>query len=158
MTLDSNTGAYYRMKSDRDETVKTLEKLNTGDFIMMTATIDTADGSVQVDTIDFVGLRRIIGFWATPNGNRLMNFKSYSELSIHDLIIQSNSDRQRAARRQMKYTVVPAQGQDWVMFLSDDHETQMGYLSLAGSLATLRLVHSRTGETTNVLQLQKIQE
>lgn len=158
MTLDSNTGAYYRLASSRSETLTTLNKLNTGDFVMATAVVNSAQNSVQIETIDFVGLRQIIGYWGTPHRGRVMNFRSYSDLSIYDLIIQSEGDDIRSSRKQMKYTVVPGSGNDWVMFLSDDRETQMGYLSLTNSAATLRLVHSRTGETTNILQLEKLQE
>lgn len=159
MTLNSTTGAYYRLQSQDSDSLKTLAKLNPGDFVMMTGKISYAQGMVDVNTIDFVGLRQIIGFWSTRSRGRVMNFRSYSDLSIHDMILQTNDDDgPKSSRKQMKYTVVPAEGKDWVMFLSDERETQMGYLNLSASEATIRLVHSSTGETTNVLQLQKITE
>ncbi|HRO68226.1 MAG TPA: hypothetical protein PL182_11725, partial [Pseudobdellovibrionaceae bacterium] len=107
MTLDSNTGAYYRLVSDRPETLETLKKLNSGDFVMATAMVNSAQNSVHIETIDFVGLRQIIGYWSTPHRGRVMNFRSYSDLSIYDLILQSESEDVRSSRKQMKYTVVP---------------------------------------------------
>lgn len=159
ITLNSNTGVYYRLQSSRTDTAKTLSKLATGDFVMATALVDSDLASIDVDTIDFVGLRKIIGFWNTSQRSRLMNFRSYSDLNIYDFILNNmGEDQPASSRTNLKYTVVPSQGSEWIMFVSDNRETQMAYLNLSSSRATLRFVNSRTGETTSTLQLHKIQE
>lgn len=158
ITLDSNTGALYRLQSSRQETVATLRRLTNGDFIMATAKTDRTNVTVDIDTIDFVGLRKIIGYWNMPRRSQVMNFRSYSDLNIYDIIVQFQDGGLRPLRKELKYTVIPGQGSEWVMFISDDQETQMAYLNLTESEAVLRLVNSRTGDVTSTLQLRKLTE
>jgi hypothetical protein len=154
VSLSNENGRLFRISSPRSDTTEAIKKLEQGDYIMASAFVDRDAGSISVDSIDFVGLRRIIGMWNTSDAKGMMTFRNYWDLNVDALVLQESGPR--VARRNFKYTVTPSEAGNWVMFLSDDKETQMALLEVSKSTATIRLLNSQNGSVQQVIQLQKL--
>ena len=149
--LNSEEGRTYRLISNRNEVQRVLVRLNTDDAVVGSADVDAGRGLVQMQTLDFVGLRRLVGYW-TSVSNSVVNFKNYSDMNVYSV---GNAGGGRISK-QFKYTLAPSNGNDWAFFLADSSKTQVGLLDLRDQQATLRLFDPDTGDVTQVLRLQKL--
>lgn len=156
ISLSNNNSRLYRLSSSHSESQRIIRRLEEGDFVMGTGEVNSTNGIVSLDGVDFVGLRRIIGLWNTVNSKGLVNFRSYSDMNVYSLILQSDGLSQVSARKNFKYTVTPGTNSDWVVFMSDEKETQMGYLKVENQKATLQLMNPKTGDISTTLELQKL--
>lgn len=155
--LVAQDGVQYKVSSRATDVLKTLNRLENGDSVVATGRMDRVNFNVDIESIDFVGLRKIIGLWNTMNAKGMMQFKSYSDVNVYSYALQ-NSGGSSVVRshKNFKYTVSPANNGDWVMFLSDDSSTQMGFLNIRDSEATISLLNSQTGDVSSVIRLRKI--
>lgn len=155
LTTTTNPVHMVRATSDREDVNNTLKRLGNGDSIVGTATFDGSGRWVKIESIDFVGLRRLIGLWNTTNTTGLMNFRSYQDLNVIMLGPQGDGPGLVTTKKEFKYTITPAIGDDWVLFLSDDRETQMGLMDLKDGSARITLLNPQTGNVAHVIELQK---
>lgn len=156
MTLRAADGQQYRLTTRSTETQRTLNRLENGDSIVASGRLDSVNLIADLESIDFVGLRRIIGTWNTMNTKGLMQFRTYSDVNIYSYALQSEGGGVVRNHKNLKYTVSPSAKGDWVLFLSDETSTQMGFLNLKESDATISLLNSQTGDVANVIRLRKI--
>ena len=155
ISLTNTTGRLYQMRSKEEQTQLVLTRLGDGDFIMAAGLIDPDSGTVMIQSIDLVGLRDMIGLWNTQDSEGVVNFRNYSEMNITHHLEGSTNEVVRG--QNFKYSVVPSFTQNsWIMFLSDDKQTQMGLLDLKANRATIQLMNSETGNVSRILQLQKL--
>lgn len=150
--LSTDETRVYRLVSSKSEVQRVLVRLNTDDAVVGSADIDSVKNVAQLQTLDFVGLRRIIGYWSGASNNSVVNFKNYSDMNVYSV---GNGGGGRISK-QFKYTLAPSNGNDWAFFLADASKTQVGLLDLRDQQATLRLFDPDTGEVTQVLRLQKL--
>lgn len=156
LSLKDEFGASYKIISRSTDVQRTLKRLETGDSIVSSGRLDTVNKVAEIEAIDFVGLGRIIGLWNTQGAKSMMQFRSFSDVNVYSFVLQSNGNNVVRNRKNFKYTLSPANDSEWVMFLSDDQSTQMGFLKLGETDATLSLLNSQTGEVQNVLQMRKV--
>lgn len=153
--LTTSTNSMARVTSSLEDVNKTLRRLGNGDSISGTATFDSSGRWASIEAIDFVGLRRLIGIWNATNASSFMNFRSYQDLNVVLLGPQADGPGIVTTQKEFKYTVTPATGDDWVLFLSDAQQTQMGLMDLRENSATIQLLNPQTGSVSNVIELQR---
>lgn len=136
-------------------TAAILGRLSDGDSIIATGTLDARNNIASIESVDFVGLRKVIGRWHIRDAKGLMRFNTYQDVDVFSIAL-ANGNSSIVAQKSLKYTVSPANNGDWIMFLSDDRSTQMGSFTLTDSLATLKLFNARTGDVSQVIRLQKV--
>lgn len=153
--LSNASNNMVRATSDSEEVNETLRRLANGDSIAGSAVFDSSGRWARIETIDFVGLRRLIGLWSALNTSSLMNFRNHSDLNVVLLRQREDGPGLVTAQRNFKYTLTPALRDEWVLFLSDTSETQMGLMELKDGQATITLLNPQTGEVSNVLELRR---
>ena len=154
LSSDSNCGR-YRVYNSSFEVTANLRKLSHGDAVSATATINTAECSVDIQSIDYVGLKRLLGYWHTDAG--MVTVKNFNSLMIYPKVgVQTLSElRTLGAGAQVpnpivyRYSVLPSKGKEWVVFLSDSETTTFATLTFHRSTATLSTYDSETGVLTN---------
>lgn len=146
----------FRVTSTRTDARLTLSRLTNGDEITAHAEIDSEKAVMNIESIDFVGLKKIIGLWNTQGSSGLMNFRNYSDLNVYSLAQQNGGGGLTTTQKKFKYTVTPAAGPQWVLFLSDEMRTQMGTLDLTDGMATIQLFDGQTGAVTQTLKLHRM--
>lgn len=146
----------YLIVPKNSDTAKTMVKLVTGDELKASGDLSGDTCEAKLSSIDFVGLQSLLGNWKTDDGiysirnfNKLLFFPE-SGLQIkngqyHDIILPVT----------YHYSIVPAHGKDWVVFLSDDQATQFATIRLNKNSATLKIFDSETGNIISQKHLSK---
>ncbi|MBX2986330.1 MAG: hypothetical protein KF802_00400 [Bdellovibrionaceae bacterium] len=156
VTLNNSIGRFYRLSATEPQVQKSLDRLEDGDFLMAKAQLDHEAGRVVVDTIDLVGLRRLIGLWSSTSSAGFINFQSYSDVNIYSLTLPLDLSGFLSDRRQFKYYLVPTQGREWAMMFSDGKKSRLAFMDLENNKASLRVTDPETGRVTEELRLQKL--
>lgn len=147
----------YRAEAQNEEVSLSLPKLKGGDFITGTGELDSSSCTARIRSIDYVGLKRLLGYWYTKEG--LLRISGFNSLDFYPF----SSSQQEANIVSVKtgdpisyrYSVTPAAGKEWIVFLSDFKNTTFASLQVASKNATLKIYDSETGDTIHTLHLSK---
>lgn len=146
----------YLIKPQNAETAQTMVKLRSGDQLRASGNLSANTCEATLHSIDFVGLQSLLGYWKSDDGmysirnfSMLQFFPEGSEEIVngkyHDSIIPVT----------YHYSIVPAMGKDWVVFLSDNQDTQFATIRLNKNSATLKIFDSETGNMVSQKHLSK---
>lgn len=159
--LQSNDScSKYRIETKSDDALSTLTKLSNGDAVTATGLFDTDNCVTVIETVDYVGLRRLLGSWMSRQG--LITVHDFSSMSFYPttgMKIKDHSESDSAYTVikpvQYKYSVTPSNGNEWVVFLSDAESTTFTTIQFSRENAVLKVYDSDTGNVTNVLLLSR---
>lgn len=126
------------------EVAKDLRKLSSYDSLIGSGEFSKS-GELQLESIDFVALLRLLGVWKSSEA--IVNFRDYSRVSI----------RVPEAKADYTYTMAPAEGNSWRIFFTDKSSVVLGAVSVQNNSAKMEIYDSKTGEVSQSLQLQKVQ-
>lgn len=142
--LDSVNGHQYKLVAGTDSAKRSLEKLNDGDAIKGSAQL--IQETYVVQSVDFVGLQRILGLWKTKS--TVVNFVDFSQVQFH--VPGSLSS--------YHYAISPTNTTDqWQVYFSDSSSVVLGSLSVDDQRAVIQLFDTETGNVTSSYELRKIQ-
>jgi hypothetical protein len=154
--FSSVSGRSYLITFDRSKKIEIrpfntqaavhLSRLKTGDLLAGTG--DVSNDVFVINSIDFVGLKELLGVWLA--GNNIMDFQSFSSVKAH-----LTSDN-RPVTLNMKYSITPGEENEWHVFFSDNDEVQLATLTLKKNTAALQFIDSQTGDLSKVIELKKI--
>lgn len=136
----------YTLVAVNSDVKSQLYKLRNKDFI---SGIGSSLGSnvVRLETIDFVGLSNFLGLWMSPMG--LFQVTDFSSLSLY----KSTSGSSKSA---LNYSITPADGASWGMFLTDADQIYFSNLTVTESKASIRFFDTQTGAFQREVTLSKI--
>lgn len=140
--VDGDSSRPYKLRAYTESAKQALSKLKNSDGISGQATL--VDDTLLLETVEFVGLRRLIGFWQSTN--TLVNFKDFTRVSFR--LPNSSSE--------LSYAVAPSTGNSWKVFFSGKNSVVLGSLVISDSHASIDLFDPNTGENTQHLDLQKV--
>lgn len=127
-----------------------LSRLENLDFVRCSGHLEAS--RAFVNSIDFVGLRRILGSWKA--GNLLFQFYSFSDLSIFSVTSNPN-----LPHGNYKYAITPANTpQDWRIFFTDEKQVLVGSLNFSpgATSAMIQLYDSSSGRVVQKIHLLKV--
>lgn len=140
--------ATFQLRPSNPEVGEQLRRLENLDALRGTALI--SGKSLILQSLDFVGLRRLMGDWKGPS--YLIQFHSFQELSLYTLNSSSALSRNR-----YKYALSPGGvNNQWKIFLTDENQVSLGTLTLLDEKQILITFYdSRSGEITRTVVLAK---
>lgn len=142
--LDLQNGKFFKLVAGTDAAKKSLEKLNNGDIVKGTASL--IQETYVIESIDFVGLQRLLGLWKTKS--TIVNFVDFSTVQFHIPGMLNNYN----------YAISPTNMNDqWQVYFSDSSSVILGALTVSDQNATITLFDTETGNVTESLELKKIQ-
>ena len=154
---DEESGIVYQIESSSTEVADSLRKLSSGDLINGTGIVQYKSNRLILETIDYVGLRRMLGKWISNDG--LLQVKNFSEMKFYPHnsptsptptgLVLSDSPIT------FRYSLTPADGKAWVLFLSDSSKTTFATIQINGANATLKTFDPDTGAVAKTLRLVK---
>lgn len=153
--LDGDDATYVLLPESPDVTAS-LARLNIGDEVYGTGDVDSTARSIQLQTLDYVGLKELLGTWHSQEG--MMEVKDFSNLSFRptkdDTALGVDNSRNNV---NYKYSLSPGNNSEWVVFLSEASKTTLATVELDSSmeLATLKIFDSASGNVKSTLHLQK---
>ncbi|MCE3010806.1 MAG: hypothetical protein LW875_09355 [Proteobacteria bacterium] len=155
--VEEKTSKRYDLRALNSETIENLKHLKHYDYISGYGEIKD-NQVVLLESIDYVGLRRILGLWqSTENVLNFVSFRSVkiveqlqfiSDLGILDLLKEGTYD----------YAISPGSNGSWRVFFSDSSSVILASLTLSAKSdeARLEVYNSSTGEITKELILHKV--
>ncbi|MDG0818237.1 hypothetical protein [Bdellovibrio svalbardensis] len=159
--LQSNDAcSYYRIETKNSDAQAALEKLSPGDSLTASGLIDKVACVAVVESVDYVGLKRMLGTWLSKEG--LIAVHDFNTLFFYP---QTKTDFKRVFEKpadftigksiRYKYSVTPSEGKEWVMFLSDAKSTTFATIQFSKEVAIMKLYDSDSGAVTKTLILTR---
>lgn len=154
----------YLVFAKSNEVLAHIKKLNPGDEVTASGDKNFIDCSVVLETIDYVGLRRLLGMWLSNEA--LIKVKDFSSLSFYPLERSSSlgqhintygltATSQVATAVDYTYSLTPSEGKEWVLFLSDSTKTLFATISLSKGSAVMKIYDSESGVVIKTLRMTK---
>ena len=159
LSLITDTGCQkYRISTKSEDAEFNLYKLQSGDYITATGLLDENTCEAVIESIDFVGLKKLLGYWHSSAG--LFSIPSFSYLTFYpndktDISNEAPEIFDPVSPVNFKYSVTPSEGKDWVVFLSDKNSTVFATIRFSKTRATMKFYDSETGKITRTLYLSK---
>lgn len=148
-------GYDYELVTTSSSVRNTLSKLESGDLILGSGEI--LSQKISLYSIDYVGLTDILGTWQSQRD--IFNFKNYFNLQISSKIPflkVKNPKSRKINDLNLKYSISPSGGNEWVLLISDSLSTIVGTLAFRGNLLEVKLFDPETGKVREQLNLTKI--
>jgi hypothetical protein len=116
-----------------------LNKLKSGDVLKGSGHFrdsDSGERVVMLESIDFVGVRDLLGTWMAPN-SALVDFIDFDRIRVKLPAFVGIKPYQ------LTYSLAPSSNEsDWMIFLRDSESVVLGSLKLTGRRAIIDLVES----------------
>lgn len=128
-----------------------FQTLNTGDFLSGVAS-SIQENRIVVESIKFVGLRQLLGYWKSDFG--LFDFRDFSKLRIW---LQEDSPA-LSHRGTYQYTMSPSNNdsaQVWNFLLADQNQVFSGFMRITHNTMILTL-KKNSNQTPLIIELKKI--
>lgn len=145
---------FYLISSKSADVDLNLARLESGDFIAGNGTLDTTNKKIQIESIDFVGLRKLLGPWLGTEGT--MVFKDFSTMRFTPRFREIRWDTKLSQyQKEFRYSVSPSDGNEWALFLSDDKSTTFATMELTKNKVILKIFESESGKIVRTLKLER---
>ncbi len=150
----------YVVEAHSNEALNQLQKLASGDEVTASGTKNKTTCTVSVGTIDYVGLRRMLGTWYSKEG--MISIRDFSQMSFYPSALDNYSGESQSSAKIIvdipvvySYSVTPTDGKEWVVFLSDSKNTFFATILFTKGPAIMKIFDSENGALTKTLRLSK---
>ncbi len=141
--LKTSSGHIYKLKAQGAEVTATLSKLEEGDLISGFGQIDDNSKVASLQSLSFIGLKRLLGFWWTSLG--FAEIRTFSEMNFYSTIKTS-----------YQYSISPSTSPSWVIFLSDDQGVYYTSMDFQGASAEMKMYNPETGALIKTIDFTRI--
>jgi hypothetical protein len=149
--FDEYTEQEYKIFTRTRSIFQTIIQLENGDYISGSAFMDP-EGKLLITSIDFVGLKRLLGIWSGKN--HIMNFDSISNMSIWNF--EKGVNWKYWGPFSYSYSITPDDEGKWKIFFSDDKNVILALLHCVDSNhITISTYDSNDGSVDKVYDLEK---
>lgn len=146
----------FELIAKNSEASAHVRKLSAGDLISATGYLDSAHCQSYIESIEYVGLKKLLGYWYSKAG--IITVRDFSSLSFYPLNVRDLKDISSEHSGEpitYRYSVTPSDGNEWVVFLSNSKGTSFATLKFSRSIVTMKIYDSETGAILQTLRLSK---
>lgn len=148
--------AKFEIKTKSAEATESVRKLSNGDYLTATGLLDLQLCKVVIESIDYVGLKKLLGYWYSADGIiSVRDFNSLSFYPIDGMVIQEGALFKTVEPIDYRYSVTPSDGKEWVLFLSDKKSTTFATIQFLRETAIIKLYDSDNGDITKTFYFSK---
>lgn len=153
------TCAKYKIEAKFQDVIAGLQKLSAGDTITATGILSHETCSAFIDSIDYVGLKKLLGHWYSRAG--ILTVHDFNSMSFYPISIKTfhNAAFYKAEDPiDYRYSVTPTEGKEWVVFLSDKKSTTFATIQfIRGSQgsAVMKIYDSDNGKVIRTMHMAK---
>lgn len=144
--------ATLEISVQKPELLDQLRRLNDGDLLIGVATVESAKHLAHLESISFVGLKDLLGFWRTERWE-VFEFQNFNRLILYKFTKIPKNLTPSVMPKELKYTLAPEQGRRWSIFMSDDQNIHIGSLELEEKRVSLTIINPNTGLPTENISL-----
>lgn len=119
--------------------VSQLDKLKSGDIFQGNGHVRQLDSGgrvVMLESIDFVGLKNLLGTWMASN-SALVDFIDFDRVQVQ---MPSGLGLKRY---HLTYSLAPSRESDWMIFLHSSESVILGSLTLNSRTAVIEFIESQ---------------
>lgn len=159
----------YKIKVKNHDTLETLDKVSEGDLITASGFLNKDTCTADLESIDYVGLRKLLGSWTSKSGT--FTFHDFNAITFYPSyeLMKSLGFAKKFGRKKFeklpdyvilksleyKYSLTPTDGPEWVMFLSNQQSTTFTTLLFDNNSVTMRIYDSENGSINKIIVLTK---
>lgn len=146
----------YLIDTKSPDAEANIRKLTTGDTMTASGLLESNTCTAVIESVDYVGLRKMLGYWHSNDG--LISVRDFNSLSFYPISLsdfQNGKTYSEIDPIVYRYSMVPSDGKDWVLFLSDSTSTTFATIRFNKSRAVMKIYDSETGNVTRTLHLNK---
>lgn len=144
--LRTDQGQLWTVRGAQEEVQDQLAKLSAGDYLIAVGTV-TKKKAFVVSEIQFVGLKRFLGFW-TDDNNSIVEVRSFRELHIH----HAGASIGGTKPDKVIYNLAPEAGPGWSLLMLFDQRAWAGRLQLIGDNVYVEFPPSENQPLTHMLR------
>lgn len=145
---------FYKITTTSSDVTDSLARLDNGDFIAGNGTLDTTNKKLDIETVDYVGLRKLLGPWIGSDGT--MIFKDFSTMRFTPRFREFKMDSQLTSyQKEFRYSITPSDGNEWGLFLSDDKSTTFATVEFTKNKVIMKIFESESGKIVRTLKLER---
>lgn len=148
----------FKIVTTSADAQESLKKLSSGDFVTGTGEIKAETLEISLESIDYVGIKKLIGTWHSQDG--MFEITSFDHMNFYPYVYNPKKATKQfriniSKAQEYKYSMTPTQGREWVLFLSDTKSTTFATIQINQGSARLKMYDSETGDITKSLRLTK---
>jgi len=148
----------FAIKSQSVAVAQDLSRVGEGDLIVAEGYYSLASQIVYINSIDWVGLNRLLGHWRTDDW-KVIEFKNYTQLYLYNTSLSNVKEFSptvtESTRHDIQYRVTPGTGNYWSLLLSGDRHVYIGELLLFDKTIALR-IYDDSGKFLKQLNLSRV--
>lgn len=152
----------FEIVTTSSESSRDIKRLSTGDFVALEGYYNLSERKVFVTSVDWVGLKKIIGAWITSD-EKVIEFQDYTTLLLHNYekdkfpINHKVSHRPRPVEPvYLSYRMAPGNGNTWTLFLSEARKLYLARLNLTGTNLVISFYDNNSGKVIKTLNLTRL--
>jgi hypothetical protein len=145
---------FYKVNPLTLDVTDSLKRLENGDFIMGNGTLDTINKKIGIESVDYVGLRKLLGPWVGAAGTLV--FKDFSTLGFTPYFRDYKLNaRHPSYQKEFRYSMSPSDGNEWALFMSDDKSTSFATVEFKNKKVIMKIFESESGKVVRTLKLER---
>ena len=149
--MSSDPCTRYELTTRNEAAMDSLLMLSDGDVITATGSKIPGSCQINVETIDYVGLKRLLGIWYSKEA--VVEIRNYNEMSFYPPVMPDFANGEKpTASVDYKYSVIPSEGKEWVLFLSDKKTTTFATLQFSKGPVIMK-IYSDSGNVIRTMIL-----
>ncbi|MGZ3772202.1 MAG: hypothetical protein ACXVCY_05495 [Pseudobdellovibrionaceae bacterium] len=143
----------YQLIPNTDEAEKSINRLSTGDSLTASAVLDNNFCAAYIDSVDYVGLVNLLGYWYNDEG--YIRVHDFSSVTVYSQEFKHSKDKKFIDPVQVRYSITPSNGNEWILFLSTPEKTTFATIILQKAHATVKIYDSENGSVIRTIYLSK---
>jgi hypothetical protein len=148
--LISTDKKVYSLVPINQEVLHSLKQLSTGDSIQGAGQVKN-NQTLILDSIDFVGIKKLLGGWQSSDG--FFSFENYEDLTLYNF----SSHLMLGKKSAMKYALTPSEDSQWKIFIIQNGEVVLANLDfVSDTMMTLNHFNSKSGNISKKTILIKV--
>ncbi|MGZ3743846.1 MAG: hypothetical protein ACXVB1_14400 [Pseudobdellovibrionaceae bacterium] len=153
-----NTDSFYQTHALNRNVEDNLKRFENGDFIIGSGVLDVVNKKINIESVDYVGLRRLLGSWRGTDG--IMVFKDFSTMSFTPQLSDINENKIgnniTNYQKEFRYSMSPSDGNEWALFVSDDKGTSFATMEITKKSVIMKIYESESGKIVRTLTLGRL--
>jgi hypothetical protein len=130
-----------------------LNRLRPGDFLSGYGVYDSVQNTLDLQTIETVGLKHLLGRWQTHDG-QIFDFHTFNQLLHYTSMISEWVNYAKtflqtttpSKSRELSYTLAPDSAKNrWAIFVADQQALLIGYVQFSPNGMLLTLINPNSG-------------
>lgn len=144
----------YTIETNTTDVQDSLNRLSEGDYITGNGFVDENNKKIRIDSIQYVGLRRLLGPWKSDEG--LMVFKDFTTMRFFpNYTDQPQGVEATNHQQEFRYSLSPSNSGAWILFLSDSKSTTFATVEFDSANILLKIFESESGNILRTLILER---